>query len=105
VLELDTGSAETHIFAGSKLGGILSKRAGESERRGSVGGEYAARVVPHVEVHVGEVRREIPVLLIPGESPSDCHFDGMLGMDVLTTCRIALDQNGGVGRCPSAHTP
>jgi predicted aspartyl protease len=97
--EVDTGSPETHVFAASKLGQSLAQRAGRVEHRGAVGAEYDARLVTGVDAKIGDVHRTVDVLLIPGEGPAGCLFDGMLGMDVLGNCRLALDSGGGVGRC------
>jgi hypothetical protein len=85
-LEVDTGAAETLLFDARR----------EDLPAGAVRASHDL-----ARVHVGEIDRELLVeRLEPLATPP--HIDGILGMDLLRNCVLALDSRRLVARCRDA---
>ncbi len=97
LLRLDTGADQTSIFMNSSLGqSLLSKIAvasGAAQSSNVQFGQVASKL------RAGGVATNLDLRLIPGQSPVDCKYDGLLGMDVLKRCMITLDQQTGFATC------
>lgn len=98
VLRLDTGAEYTSVFAASSVGQVLSSRvATASGGQASITQQFGW--AHDVSFRAGRVAKQVPVLLIPGESSSKCKYDGLLGMDVLSHCQVVLDRERAFARC------
>ncbi len=97
LLRLDTGADQTSIFMNSRLGQLLLSKitaaSGAAQSSNVQFGQVAS------ELRAGSVAASLDLRLIPGQSAVDCKYDGLLGMDVLKRCVIALDQQTGFATC------
>ena len=97
---LDVGADGSQLSRTSAAGRILSALGGGSkgEAMGSTG-RYPTWRVPQVQVELGDLKRSVEMTLGPAIGDPHCPADGLLGMDVLKGCRIALTPTQAFGVC------
>jgi hypothetical protein len=98
LLMIDSGVATTDLSVLSAAGRRLVPGATRGEKVLTAGGSYIARR-RRAELVVGEVKRSLDVHLVPAAERVLCPRDGVLGMDVLADCRMALGERLFAARC------
>jgi hypothetical protein len=92
-LVLDTGSYTTDLRSTSPPGRALGGRTSVSHDVYAIGGPVATRVLGDASLVVGALtaRLDVPVVADRPQA-SRCVSDGVLGMDVLARCVVAIDE-------------
>jgi hypothetical protein len=98
LLMIDSGVATTDLSVVSVAGRRLLPGATRGEKVLTAGGSYIARR-RRAELVVGEVKRSLDMHLVPAPERALCPRDGVLGMDVLADCRLALGERLFSARC------
>jgi predicted aspartyl protease len=89
---VDTGSFTTDLKASSALGHALSGRTSVSHDMQAIGGAVPARMLGDARVSIGSLSTRLDLPLVQDRARATrCPSDGVLGMDVLATCVLAID--------------
>ncbi len=100
-LLLDTGASSSDLRARSTAGRALASRS--EDRMGhafGAGGAIDSRVVHDVRIEAGEYQAKTDVYLVDAVTESTaCGADGVLGMDVLEHCVLAVSRATATGWC------
>jgi hypothetical protein len=92
-LVVDTGSFVTDLRASSPTGSALAGQSSPLSRDiQAIGGLAATRLLGDARVSFGDysTRLDIPLVQAPGRAPR-CASDGVVGMDVLQKCVLAIE--------------
>jgi hypothetical protein len=99
-LEIDTGASSSWINANSPVGQKLQHASSLiGANHVGVGGVAAGSLARGVPVEIGEFKGKLDLILVAGRKGESCAMVGGIGMDLLSSCIVALDMNDGVARC------
>lgn len=99
-LLLDTGAHHSDILMSTSVGKrFLPRSVPNRDQVYAASGKVVTRTMRTAKVTIGEYAVVTDVDLIPGQSDSSCPRDGVLGMDILRSCVIVLEQAKVFGRC------
>lgn len=102
MLVLDTGARESDVFASSRTGGELTSVPGRNPTDGYViSGRSPGISIPSVNIQIGSCTFSESIILDSGAPGKLCRQDGVLGIDVLRSCILAIDDRGLTGVCRS----
>jgi hypothetical protein len=99
-LEIDTGAGHSEIVATNAAVAALRASAIDAGIAIGVSGATTSQQAIHARLRLGEVERESDIDLGRGSTSSpDCTFEGVVGMDVLRSCVLAMRVSGAAVRC------
>jgi hypothetical protein len=100
MLLVDSGAERTDVFAESKVGRtLLPRSAPNKEQMYAASGRIQTRTVRKVPVSLGGWSGQADVDIIPGTSDPYCPRDGVVSMDVLSSCVLVLGPGRMTGFC------
>ena len=85
-------SLAEHGIGGSGVGQGLKQRAVRRKGAGGLAGGHGVWSAPGVAVKAGAAEATLEVDVMPAKSGRTCRADGLLGMDVLTRCVLAVSR-------------
>lgn len=93
-LTIDTGGSTTKVFAADAAGVALAARAKPRTDKGmGAAGAFDANELAEVTVKAGAVGKKITLQFIPGKIEGECPVSGVLGMDLLKPCVVAVSSH------------
>lgn len=99
LLTLDTGAGRTKIHEASAAGPKLKPRAVPRKGAAGLAGGHEVWTTSGVVVKAGAAEATLEVDLVPAKSGRTCRTDGVLGMDVLRRCVLAVSRTDFGARC------
>lgn len=105
-LLVDTGAQFTDVFLSSPVGKKLAPRSvAGKEALFTAAGKTTTRVIEGAEVRSGSFAVKTDVDLIPGGADPWCARDGVVAMDLLRACTLALGRGRIDGVCEPRSRP
>jgi hypothetical protein len=104
-LLLDTGADHSNLTVGSALGQKLMPQAKPAGTVHSVVRTEQAFVLPATRMALGSYQSTVALMLVPRRGTWDCAYDGVLGLDVLRNCVIAISGRKLLVQCQPAPEP
>jgi predicted aspartyl protease len=99
-LLIDSGAQRTDLLLGSRAGHALFPRSQPNkEQMFAASGRIKTRTLKGARLTVGEWTARADVDLIPGSADPYCPRDGVVSMDVLSSCVLVLGPGRMFGRC------
>jgi hypothetical protein len=100
---VDTGAWASDLKPNSAAARSLTMQTKGGQDRGyGAGGVINSRRLPNVPVSVGAVRTSLDIQLLDDSTETGaCRSDGVIGMDLLQSCVLVVDNNSITGRCGS----
>ena len=90
-LLVDTGASNTDLRSSSPPGLALSGRSSASRESTGIGGALNTRVLSDAHVSIAQLARTMDVSVVEDRARREsCPSDGVLGMDVLASCVLAI---------------
>jgi len=98
-LVIDTGSTESDVFESSAIGANIGPGQHPSAEAYVASGHSPASVANPSNIVVGECRVTQQLVIDPGRAGRLCQRDGAIGMDLLRSCVLVVDDEGMSARC------
>jgi predicted aspartyl protease len=99
-LLVDTGAQRTDLLGSSRAGRLLAPRsAANREQMFAASGRVRTRTLKGAEVVVGSWSLRTDIDLMPGATDPFCPRDGVVSMDVLSSCVLVLGPDRLFGKC------
>jgi len=89
-LLLDTGANRSNLVLGKSLAEKLKADARPAGQSTSISKSVDTSVLPPVPLAIGKYHTTVGLVLVPNRETFECRRDGVLGLDVLDNCVIAM---------------
>ena len=99
-LLVDTGAQRTDLLGSSRAGRALSSRSSANrEQMFAASGQVKTRTLKGAQVTVGARSIRTDIDLMPGSPDPFCPRDGVVSMDILSSCVLVLGPGRMFGKC------
>ena len=102
LLTIDTGAERTKLHEGPGARARLKLRGAPRTGAAGIGGEHEAVTVGSLGIRAGAAAATLDVDLAPVASSGTCRSDGVLGMDLLQRCVLAISRAEFAGGCEAS---